>query len=227
MSPSVDPILDPPLLFATAEGSRGAGPGSPHSHNIAADQGADGVHTEATLEEAGRVLVGPAPRRFRRTPARLDLTDLYEDPDAKQLSHMFAVDRLETAEAVLDISRRHTRIQRLWICSGDVELLEVLRSVSPAVRLLHHSDPAREPLGAEQHAARLRTAGIDGVLVEENNVSAGLVALMHRFGRLVVAHGAHYERTARRALGHGVDAVTGANPLLLVAARNGQGFRAT
>ena len=101
---------------------------------------------------------------------------------------------------------------RIWLISGDEELLVGVRSSAGHVGspgTLHMTDPRSSNKGAEAHAAWLRQVGIDGVVAPEEHTSAGLVALMHRFRRLLVAEGADYRRTARRALGHGADGVIG------------------
>ena len=114
-----------------------------------------------------------------------------------------------SAAAVVDAARVAGLLERLWVLSPALGLLEEVRSGSPATRLLHECDPAREPRGSERHAAVLRSTGIEGVMVRHDRASAGLAALLGRFGRLMAASGAEYPRMVRAAVRAGVQIVSG------------------
>ena len=126
------------------------------------------------------------------------------------------VDDAALGRDVATEARRLGEIERLWICSPSLPTLVELRAETAAARLLHRCSPAGADGGAERHAARLRAEGVDGALVAEAEVSAGLVALLHRLGRLVVAEGANHPRTAARGLAHGVDGIVGTDVEALV-----------
>jgi hypothetical protein len=115
----------------------------------------------------------------------------------------------ENALRVVAEARRLGMLERLWVTSSDLEVLEVVRADSPATRLLHTCDPAVQPRGAERHAAALRECEIQGVMVPTDRIGAGLVALMHRFGRIVGVEGAQYVRMVHAARAAGVDIVCG------------------
>jgi hypothetical protein len=115
----------------------------------------------------------------------------------------------DNALGVVAQARRLGMLERLWVTSADLALLEVVRGDSPATRLLHICDPAVQPQGAERHAASLRECQIQGVMVPPERAGAGLVALMHRFGRMVGVEGAQYPRMVHAARAAGVDIVCG------------------
>ncbi len=220
MSPSVEPLLYPPRLFVQPYSDRFAGSGSMDSFLSAAGLGADGLFSAVRGDASGDPVLGGGGRRLRRAAPTVPLAVLYSEMTDSVVDMALAVDSFGTAAAVLEVSRRHAEIDRLWMCSSDLGLLEHLRDHTPAARLVHMGDPASQPSGAEQHAARLRLGGIDAVLVAEDRVTAGLAALMHRFGRLLLAQGADHERTASRALRNGVDGVTGIDAEVLRGARD-------
>jgi len=105
-------------------------------------------------------------------------------------------------------------LQALWEAVGATSLDLALE--------VPDCDPESEGSGPEAHAAHLRRLSIDGVLINEERATAGMVALMHRFGRLVVAVGANYRRTAGRALSNGADGVCGTDAEALADARAGR-----
>lgn len=108
---------------------------------------------------------------------------------------------------VVEAGRSAGRLERLWLVAEDLETLLSVREESPATRLLHDCDPARQPRGTERHAAVLRGGGIEGVMVRHDRVAPGLSALMARFGRIVAARGAEYPRMVAAALRGGADIV--------------------
>jgi glycerophosphoryl diester phosphodiesterase len=219
VTPIVDPLAGPPKLLAHDGAARHATPGSLEAFQLALRIGADGVHTRAWTDPGGQVLVGRPPRRFRRGTPAVGLEELSAVVDGVRTTVALGVEDRATAAEVLRWARVRGAVERLWVCSTDPALLAELRSESMAAKLFHVGDPASAERGPEHHVAALRESGVDGLVVDEERVGAGFVALAHRFGRMVVAAGADYERTARRAIGNGVDAVTGADVEALAAAR--------
>jgi hypothetical protein len=186
--------------------------------------GANGLVVAPRRSETGDLVLGHARRgRLGRRSLLVPLDALWEavaatapavSPDvALDLSGIEAPTGADVDQA-LEQARIRGFAGRTWLMSGDEALLVELAS-SPGrlgpMGTLHITDPRASNKGDEAHAAWLRQAGIDGVLAPEEHISAGLVALMHRFGRLLVADGADYRRTARRAFGHGVDGVVGSD----------------
>lgn len=215
--PAVPPLVDPPVLFAERGASRHVEPDSLEAHRLALRLGATGVLTSVRAGDGGLVL-GPGPRRLRRRSAvaGVGLDELYGVVAGTGTQLAVLVPDAVVGRAVATEARRLGEIERLWICSPSLDALVELRAETLAARLLHRCSPAAADGGAERHAARLRSDAVDGVLVAEAQVSAGLVALLHRFGRLVVAEGSNHPRTASRGLSHGVDGIAGTDVEALV-----------
>jgi glycerophosphoryl diester phosphodiesterase len=215
MAPLVDRLIDPPVLLAHRGASATEAPDSPEAHELAARLGADGVLTSAhRSREGGAAVVGGGRRGLRRLP-EAPVETVHDTVLRHSLVFAVVVQDAAVATGLVDRARSRGGVEGLWICSEDLDLLVGLRHSTAATRLLHHCVPAEQEGGAERHAARLREVRLDGVLMPEDRVAAGLVALMHRFERIVAAVGADHPRTARRALRHGVDAVAGRDVELL------------
>ena len=195
--------------------------------------GANGLVAAPRRSETGELVVGRAGGRLGRRPLLLPLEALWEaraetamptgpgadaGPSAAPeiALDLSGIDAPTVAEIDEELVQARVRgfSGRIWLLAPEAPLLVELGSSTArrgSIGTLHITDPRSSSKGAEAHAAWLRQVGIDGVLAPEEHTSAGLVALMHRFRRLVVADGADFRRTARRALGHGVDGVVGAD----------------
>ncbi len=146
-------------------------------------------------------------RRFRRSDRSGVEPRVLMKSLERQVNLAVAAPDVDSALAVVKDARRAGMLEHLWVTSTDLGVLEVVRSDSPATRLLHVCDPVKEPRGAERHAATLREARIEGVMVRHDIAGSGLVALMHRFGCILGAHGAEYPRMVRSCLAAGADLV--------------------
>lgn len=131
------------------------------------------------------------------------------------------VDLPDVATEVVTSARAAGLLESLWVTSPDLEVLLGVRGESPATRLLHVCDPAREVHGPERHAATLRSEEIEGVLVHRDTVRAGAVVLMHRFTRLVAVEGIEYLRHLERARDAGADLLCCSDPAVLPAGTRG------
>ena len=122
----------------------------------------------------------------------------------------------EAAGPMLDVAREHDALERLWVCSPDVELLRGLRS-EPRVRLVHST--RRRAIGTplERHAYELSALGVDAMNLHHTEWSAGLVSLFHRFGMRAFAWDTQEARHLRAALRMGIDAVYCDRPDRMVA----------
>lgn len=98
-------------------------------------------------------------------------------------------------------------VQRLWLCSPDLELLSTIRSFDDEVRLVHSTTYSAIGYPLEQHAARLADGGIDAFNLHRSEWSGGLVVLFHRFAVKCFAWDAQEVRHLREVLSYGVDAV--------------------
>lgn len=164
-------------------------------------------------------MVGGSTRFMRRRTLSVPLSELWPgfvaaEDVAIDLTRTDDPNAAEVARCVEQARDRGYR-GRVSVMSPEEQLLGELSASSltvlEGVGTLHLSDPRSTEKGAEAHAAALREVGIDGVVAPEDHASAGLVALMHRFGRIVLAQGTDFRRTARRALAIGVDGIIGAD----------------
>jgi len=208
--PTVERLIEPPVLFAHRGAARHAEPDTAAAHRLAVRLGAAGVLSSVVRGPDGDLHLEVPRRLLRRAPVT-KLSEVYDAVGGDGIQVALIVRDDDVATDVLDEARRRGEVDRLWLVSEDDDLLGGLRQQTPATRLLHRCVPTDLEGGAERHANKLRTSGIDGVLVPEDRVMAGLVALMHRFTRLVVAEGADFSRTAVRGLGNGVDGIAGAD----------------
>jgi glycerophosphoryl diester phosphodiesterase len=122
----------------------------------------------------------------------------------------------EAALALLEVGRAHGALERLWVCTPDVELLASLRT-ERAVRLVHSTRRRAIETPLERHAHELSSIGVDAMNLHHTEWTAGLVSLFHRFGMQAFAWDAQEARHLRAALRMGVDAVYCDNPDRMVA----------
>ena len=186
----------------------------------ALDAGVSGLETDVWRSADGEVVCShdPVVRRGRRrvkiastTAAELAelsiprLADVYE-----QLGTAFEcsvdVKSADAAGALVEGARRHGALERLWVCSPDVEVLRPLRA-EPAVKLVHSDRRRAIPVPLERHAYDLASIGIDAMNMHQSEWSAGLVSLFHRFDVKAFAWDAQEVRHLRAMLRIGVDAV--------------------
>lgn len=111
------------------------------------------------------------------------------------------------AELVLGAARSAGAIGRLWLCSDQVEVLAGLRAADPEVRLVHSMGRRRYGDTLETHAAALVRQGVAALNLHEREWSAGLVALVHRFGLSAFAWDVQETRRLRALLAMDIDAV--------------------
>lgn len=133
------------------------------------------------------------------------LADVYE-----QLGTAFEcsvdVKSPEAAGALVEVARDHDALERLWVCSPDVEVLRPLR-VEPRVKLVHSERRKAIRVPLERHAHELSAVGIDAMNMHQSEWTAGLVSLFHRFDVKAFAWDAQEARHLRAMLRIGVDAV--------------------
>jgi hypothetical protein len=140
------------------------------------------------------------------------------DPSPVPFHLAFVIGEPSAAEALLSEARELARMDNLWLIADDLDLLAGIRESTAATRLILRCQPTEYSGGPERLASDLRELSVDGALMPEIDLTAGSVALFHRFTRLLLADGADYERTVRRALERGVDGVVGADPAAFAAA---------
>jgi glycerophosphoryl diester phosphodiesterase len=219
--PSVSPTeRDSPITFA----HRGARLDEPENtipaFRRALDAGVSGLETDVWRAADGEVVcahdaaVGRGRRRLRianATAAELAernvprVADVYEQLGT---AFEFSVDvkSPDAAAALVDVARRFDALERLWVCSPDLEVLRPLRA-QPTVKLVHSDRRKAIPVPLERHASELAALGIDAMNMHQSEWTAGLVSLFHRFDVKAFAWDAQEVRHLRAMLRIGVDAV--------------------
>jgi glycerophosphoryl diester phosphodiesterase len=112
----------------------------------------------------------------------------------------------DAAGALVEVARRYGALERLWVCSPDLEVLRPLRA-EPLVKLVHSDRRSAIPVPLERHAHDLGSLGIDAMNMHHSEWSAGLVSLFHRFDVRAFAWDTQEVRHLRAMLRIGVDAV--------------------
>jgi hypothetical protein len=115
-------------------------------------------------------------------------------------------------DAAVAAARSHSAGGRLWLRHDDAETLGRWRQKVDDVRLVNTVRIPALKEGAERRAATLRSLGIDALEARHNEWSGGLVALMHRFGRLARSTDANYPEIIRQAFRMGLDSIGGDHP---------------
>jgi glycerophosphoryl diester phosphodiesterase len=122
----------------------------------------------------------------------------------------------EAAGPLLGVARSFDALERLWLCSPDLEQLVQLRDQSN-VKLVHSTRRRAIATPLERHAHDLSNARIDVMNLHHSEWTAGLVSLFHRFDVQAFAWDTQEVRHLRAALRNGVDAVYSDNPDRMVA----------
>lgn len=196
----------------------------------ALEAGATGLETDVWLSADGEVVCAhdPVVRRGRRrrriadwTAAELAelsvprLADVYE-----QLGTAYEcsvdVKSNDAAASLVGVARTHDALERLWVCSPDLDVLRPLR-VEPQVRLVHSTHKRAIEVPLERHAFELGELGIDAMNMHHTEWSAGLVSLFHRFDVRAFAWDTQEARQIRAVLRMGIDAVYCDRPERMVA----------
>lgn len=196
----------------------------------ALEMGATGIETDVWLSADGEVVCAHDPvvsrglRRKRISSTSAEELATFGIPRFAdvygELGTAFEcsvdVKSADAAEGLVEVGRAHDALERLWVCSPDVDLLRALR---PETRVkLVHSD-RRSSIGPplERHAFDLSSAGIDAMNLHHTEWSAGLVSLFHRFDVRAFAWDTQEVRHLRAVLGMGIDAVYCDRPDRMVA----------
>jgi glycerophosphoryl diester phosphodiesterase len=182
--------------------------------------GTTGIETDVWLAADGEVVCAhdPVVRRGRKrrkiadsTAAQLAELDVPRMADVyEQLGTAYEcsvdVKSPDAAAALVDVARRYDALERLWVCSPDVEVLRALRPES-AVKLVHSERRRAINVPLERHAYEIGALGIDAMNMHHTDWTAGLVSLFHRFDVRAFAWDAQEARQLRAVLRMGVDAV--------------------
>jgi glycerophosphoryl diester phosphodiesterase len=126
------------------------------------------------------------------------------------------VKRADAARPLLAVAEANEALERLWVCSPEVELLVSLRD-KKRVRLVHSERRRSIVAPLERHASDLANAGIDAMNMHHTEWTPGLVSLFHRFDIRAFAWDAQEVRHLRAVLAMGIDAVYCDRPDRMVA----------
>jgi glycerophosphoryl diester phosphodiesterase len=196
----------------------------------ALDQGARGIETDVWLSADDQVVCVHDPvvsRGLRRrrissaTAAELAEYGIPRFDDVyRELGSAYEcsvdVKTAAAAEGLVEVARAHDALERLWVCSPDVELLRMLRA-EPRVKLVHSDRRTAIGPPLERHAFDLAEVGIDAMNFHHTEWTAGLVSLFHRFGVSAFAWDTQEVRHLRAVLAMGIDAVYCDRPDRMVA----------
>jgi glycerophosphoryl diester phosphodiesterase len=197
---------------------------------VALAQGATGIETDVWLSADGEVVCAHDPvvsRGLRRKRVSATSSTELAEYGIPRFADVYGelgtafecsvdVKDAEAAVGLVEVGRAHDALERLWVCSPDVELLRELR-LEKRVKLVHSErrGSIRAPL--ERHAFDLSSAGIDAMNLHHSEWTAGLVSLFHRFDVRAFAWDAQEVRHLRAVLAMGVDAVYCDRPERMVA----------
>ena len=229
--------LRPPIGFAHRGARADAPENTLEAFELAIRLGARGLESDVWLTADGQAVldhdgvIGPLLRR-----RRIDQCTLAELP-----GHIPTLDQLyETCGTDFDLSLDvkdpaafdrtlavarvggDAVVGRLWLCHHDWTRLAAWRRLDESVRLVDSTRVKRMKEGPERRAAQLADAGIDTVNLHHSDMSAGLVALFHRFDRYVFGWDAQHERVIRDLVEMGVDGIYSDHVARMVTVLSGQ-----
>jgi glycerophosphoryl diester phosphodiesterase len=167
---------------------------------------------EAVLDHDGVVRSGLRRRaiadlnRSQLPPQIPSLAELYDAcGSAYELS--LDVKDPDALDATLAVAAAAGATERLWLCHPDWRLVETWRARSDAVKLVDSTRLRRIAEGPERRAATLADVGIDALNMHWTDWNAGLVTLLHRFGRAAFAWDAQQPRALALTFAYGTDGV--------------------
>jgi glycerophosphoryl diester phosphodiesterase len=200
---------------------------------MALSAGASGLETDVWLSADDEVVCVHDPvigRGLRRRKVAATSADELAEAGVPRLAEVYealgsayelSVDLKDPSEAaghaLVDVAASHDGLERLWICSPDVERLVELRAHEKRVRLVHSDRRRSISTPLERHAFDLAAAGIDAMNLHHTEWTAGLVSLFHRFDVRAFAWDAQEVRHIREMLRLRVDAIYCDRPERMVA----------
>ena len=122
----------------------------------------------------------------------------------------------DAARGLVEVAEQHSALERLWVCSPDLDVLRPLRA-EPRVKLVHSERRTDIGTPLERHAHDLASIGINAMNMHHSEWTAGLVSLFHRFDVRAFAWDAQEVRQLRAVLRMQIDAVYCDRPDRMVA----------
>lgn len=189
----------------------------------ALELGATGLESDAWVCGDGEVVLvhDPVVRRgLRRLGVRRSsavelaaagvprLTELYET-QGTDFELSLDVKHRGAAGPVIEVARRvgGGAIERLWLCSPDLDLLGRVRGSDPDVQLVHSVRKQALTAPIERHASDLGELGIHAMNMHHTEWTTGLVSLFHKFGVRAFAWDTQETRHLLAAVAMRVDAI--------------------
>jgi glycerophosphoryl diester phosphodiesterase len=196
----------------------------------ALETGVSGLESDAWRSADGEAVLvhdGTVGRGFRRRKVPASTAAELAEFSVPRLAEVYAelgtdfefsIDVKDAAviDEMLAVAERAGALERLWLCSPNLELLGSLRART-AAKLVHSErrDHIRTPL--ERHAFELSSLGIDAMNMHHTDWTGGLVALFHRFGVRAFAWDVQEVRHLRAVLRMQVDGLYCDRPDRMVA----------
>jgi glycerophosphoryl diester phosphodiesterase len=212
--------LRPPIGFAHRGGRAGARENTIEAFELALEQGASGLESDAWLSSDGIVVLdhdGQVGLRRRRIstiersalPGHIPaLEELYL---ACGTGFELSLDVMDTAavDTIVAVARAagDDAASRLWLCHHDWQTLAGWRARFPDVRLVDSTRMRSMKESPERRAANLAGAGIDAINLHHSDWTGGHVTLFHRFGVLAFGWDTQLERVLDELLDLGIDGV--------------------
>ena len=220
-----------PITFAHRGARLEARENSLAAFEVALAAGATGLESDVRLAADGvPVLAHDAAMRRGVRRIRIDATQsaTLADLDVPSLASLYetcgplfelSLDLKDTAAwpEVVAIAQRFDAVERLWLCSPDLNVLGAIRAQVPEVRTVHSTRKRELVAPIERHAADLAAGGITAMNMHCTDWTGGLVSLFHRFGVLAFAWDAQEVRQLREMLRIGIDALYCDRPERMVA----------
>jgi glycerophosphoryl diester phosphodiesterase len=217
-----------PITFAHRGARLEAPENTLEAFRLALARGVTGLETDAHLSADGQVVLvhdasvrtGVRRRRVAMTSAEElaalgvpSLDSLYEELGTEfELS--IDCKAPGVGPAIVEVAARFGAVERLWLCSPDVDELGTIPADGAHVVHSTRKDLVGAPV--ERHAARLGELHVDAMNMHHTEWTAGLVSLFHRFGVQAFAWDAQEERHLRAMLRIGIDGLYCDRPERLV-----------
>ena len=164
----------------------------------ALEMGATGIETDVWLSADGEVVCAHDPvvsrglRRKRISASTADelapfgiprFADVYDELGTA-FECSVDVKSADAAEGLVAVGRAHDALERLWVCSPDIDLLRTLRPES-RVKLVHSDRRSSIGTPLERHAFDLSSAGIDAARFKRPVVPGDTLTLEAHLERAV------------------------------------------
>ena len=216
------PSLRPePIAFAHRGASANAPENTIAAFRLALEMGATGLESDVWATKDGHAVLD-----HDGTVRRLVRTLTFDKVDRDELPRHVPsfVELVETVGAAYDLSldiKSRTAVaclaaavrtvgfpvDRLWLCSPSLEVLEECGRAIEGANLVHSTRLDRIDGTLERHVAALAGAGIGTLNMHHTDWNGGRATLCHRFGIHAFGWDLQYEEPMRAAVRMGLDGV--------------------